>query len=77
VLDRTEALLVAGLALLMLYQSWHFTALMINFGRNSDALGIPMAIPHIGLVTGFLLLSVISVLRLAGLGGERKEDTGS
>jgi TRAP-type C4-dicarboxylate transport system permease small subunit len=75
VIDRTEASLVALLALFMLYQSWHFTALMINFGRNSDALGIPMAVPHIGLVTGFLFLSVISLLRLAGLGGERKEDT--
>jgi TRAP-type C4-dicarboxylate transport system permease small subunit len=76
-LERTEALLVAGLALFMLYQSWHFTTLMINLNRNSDALGIPMAVPHIGLVTGFLLLSMVAILRLAGIRGERQEAPGS
>ena len=66
-LDRIDALLVAALAVFMLYQSWHFTALMIDLDRNSDALGIPMAIPHVGLVSGFLLLSAASFMRLAGI----------
>ncbi len=73
-LDRIDALLVAALAVFMLYQSWHFTALMIDLDRNSDALRIPMAIPHIGLVTGFLLLSAVSLMRLAGI---RREVIGS
>lgn len=76
-LDRIEALMVASLALFMLYQSWHFTALMIDLNRNSDALGIPMAIPHIGPVTGFLLLSAVCLLRLAGMRGVRQEAIGS
>lgn len=76
-LDRVEALLMVVLSVFMLYQSWHFTELMISIGRNSDALGIPMAIPHIGLVTGFLLLSAVCLLRLVGMRGVRQGDIDS
>jgi len=67
-LHWAEAILLVLLAGFMLYQSTVFTLEMVQLGRNSDALGVPMAIPHTGLVIGFGLLTLAALLRLAGAG---------
>lgn len=64
VVTGLEALLLATVALFMLVQSARFTWQMVEFGRNSDALGVPMVIPHSGVVLGFALLSCLATLRL-------------
>jgi TRAP-type transport system small permease protein len=66
-----EAVLLVVLAAFMLWQSWRFTAQMVQLDRRSDALGWPMALPHLALVTGFALLAVVAVLALAGIQARR------
>jgi TRAP-type C4-dicarboxylate transport system permease small subunit len=63
-LKGLEALLLLLLSGFMLYQSFLFTLQMIQVGRNSDALGVPMAVPHSGVVAGFALLTVVALLQL-------------
>lgn len=67
VLGHAQTLLLAALSLFMLYQSGQFTLQMMELGRDSDAMRVPMAIPHSGLVVGFALLSGVAVLRLLGV----------
>lgn len=62
-----EAVLVAALSVFMLYQSALFTLQMLRLDRTSDALQLPMTIPHAGVVLGFALLAAVALLRLAGL----------
>lgn len=61
---QLEALLLAAVAIFMLVQSARFTWQMVELGRNSDALQVPMVIPHSGVVLGFALLSCLATLRL-------------
>ena len=66
VLGLLEAVLVAVLAVFMLFQSAMFTFQMAHLGRNSDALGVSMAVPHSGVMLGFGLLAAVALLRLLG-----------
>lgn len=74
-LVHLETVLLAALSLFMLYQSGAFTLQMFQLGRNSDAMQVPMAIPHSALVVGFALLSCLAVLRLLGIRRAADPDT--
>lgn len=67
VLNVCESLLVLSLSGFMLYQSGAYTLWMLHANRNSDALGLPMAIPYGGLVIGFGLLLGVALLKVLGL----------
>ena len=59
-----EALLLVALSLFVVTQSSRYVLQMIAIDRRSDALGIPMAIPHAAVLVGFALIAVVALLRL-------------
>lgn len=76
-LEGLEALLLLLLSGFMLYQSFMFTMQMVRVGRNSDALGLPMAVPHSGVVVGFALLTVVALLQLLRVRRARAQGSNS
>ena len=74
VLRMTELLLMLGLAGFVSVQSTRYVGQMIAIGRESDAAGIPMAIPHSAVAVGFALITLLALLRFFGV--RRSADTG-
>lgn len=58
-----EWALVAVLAGFAVAQSWRYVAQMLAIDRRSDALGIPIAIPHAAVLAGFAVIALIAALR--------------
>lgn len=63
-LRLAELLVTAAIAALVLGESWRYTAKMLEIGRRSDALGIPVWIPHSAVGIAFGLIGLIAVYRL-------------
>jgi TRAP-type C4-dicarboxylate transport system permease small subunit len=59
-----EALALAGFACIVVWQSAEYVRQMIAVDRRSDALGIPMALPHAAVLAGFTLIALIALRRL-------------
>jgi TRAP-type transport system small permease protein len=63
-LRTLELALLAVLAALVVGESWRYTARMLEIGRRSDALGMPVWIPHSAVAIGFAAMGLIAVYRL-------------
>jgi TRAP-type transport system small permease protein len=63
-LRLAEALVAAAVATLVLGESWRYTARMLEIGRRSDALGIPVWISHSAVGIAFALIGLIAIYRL-------------
>lgn len=63
-LQLVEAVVTAVLAALVLGESWRYTVKMLEIGRRSDALGLPVWIPHSSVAIAFGLIGLIAVYRL-------------
>jgi len=64
-LRLAEALATAALGALVLGESCRYVAQMFAVGRRSDALGLPVWIPHASVAIAFGLIALIAVYRLA------------
>lgn len=62
-----ESLLVLALSGVVVSQSWRYVAQMIEINRRSDALQIPIALPHAAVVAGFVGIFLVTLVRLGGL----------
>lgn len=60
-----EWALIAALAGFAVVQSWRYVEQMLAIDRRSDALGIPIAIPHAAVLFGFSVIALIALLRFA------------
>jgi C4-dicarboxylate transporter DctQ subunit len=69
-LRLAEALVTAVVAALVLGESWRYALRMLEIGRRSDALGIPVWISHSAVGIAFGLIGLIAVYRLARRAGE-------
>ena len=63
-LRLAELLVAAVVAALVFGESWRYAARMLEVGRRSDALGIPVWISHSSVAIAFALMGLISVYRL-------------
>jgi TRAP-type C4-dicarboxylate transport system permease small subunit len=63
-LQLVEAVVTAVLAALVLGESLRYTVKMLEIGRRSDALGLPVWIPHSSVAIAFGLICLIAVYRL-------------
>ncbi len=63
-LRLAELLAAAVLAALVLGESCRYTVQMLEIGRRSDALGIPVWISHSAVAVAFGLMGLIAVYRL-------------
>lgn len=63
-LRTLELALLAVLAALVVGESWRYTARMLEIGRRSDALGIPVWISHSAVGIAFALIGLIAIYRL-------------
>jgi TRAP-type C4-dicarboxylate transport system permease small subunit len=63
-LQLVEAVVTAVLAALVLGESLRYTVKMLEIGRRSDALGLPVWIPHSSVAIAFGLIGLIAVYRL-------------
>jgi len=63
-LRLAELLVAAVLAALVLGESCRYTVQMLEIGRRSDALGIPVWISHSAVAIAFGLMGLIAVYRL-------------
>lgn len=59
-----ELLVAAVISALVLGESWRYTVRMLEIGRRSDALGVPVWIPHAAVALAFGLMGLIAVYRL-------------
>lgn len=64
VLRFAELAATAALAALVLGESWRYTVRMLEIGRRSDALGLPVWITHSAVTIAFGLIGLIAVYRL-------------
>jgi TRAP-type C4-dicarboxylate transport system permease small subunit len=64
VLRLAEFLVAAVVAALVFGESWRYTARMLEVGRRSDALGMPVWIPHATVALAFGLMGLIAIYRL-------------
>lgn len=64
-LRLAELGLMAATAGIVFLQSWKYAAQMATMGRQSDAAGIPMAIPHSAVAFGFGLIALVALWRLS------------
>lgn len=46
------------------YQSWKVVALIGGIGQVSNAAGVPMVVPHLALLVGFVFMVIAVVVRL-------------
>jgi TRAP-type C4-dicarboxylate transport system permease small subunit len=67
---RAEAAVLLVLACVVVWESAGYVRQMIALGRQSDAAGIPMAVPHAAVTIGFALIALIAAVRL----GRRADD---
>jgi len=70
-----EAVLVVVLAGFVCVQSARYTWQMLQIGRKSDLMEIPMWLPHGSVTVGLFLIAAIAVRRLLG-SRSRRERTG-
>lgn len=63
-LRALEALALAAFACVVVWQSADYVRQMMAIDRRSEALGIPMALPHAAVLAGFLLIALIALRRL-------------
>jgi C4-dicarboxylate transporter DctQ subunit len=63
-LRLAEALVAAVVAALVVGESWRYTARMLEIGRRSDALGIPVWVSHSAVGIAFGLIGLIAIYRL-------------
>ena len=61
---RVEAAVLLVLACVVVWESAGYVRQMIAIGRQSDAAGIPMALPHAAVTIGFALIALIAAARL-------------
>lgn len=68
----SELLLLAVLAGFVAVQAWRYVTQMLAIDRRSEALGLPMAVPHAALLAGFAAIALVAVWKLVALSrGER------
>lgn len=61
---RAEAVVLFVLACVVVWESAGYVRQMIAVERQSDAAGIPMAVPHAAVTIGFALIALIAAARL-------------
>jgi TRAP-type C4-dicarboxylate transport system permease small subunit len=61
---RVEAIVLFVLASVVVWESAGYVRLMVAIGRQSDAAGIPMGVPHAAVTIGFTLIALIAAARL-------------